>query len=160
LVAQFELFDRETSSGDGRDDLDLVVLNGAGNLVATSLRGGSNEAIVMRSPAPGDYRVCVIGYQAANNQSTDFTLSSAVVTSADHSINFKAMVPAKVNAGSTASVSISWSALAAGKRFAGAVRLLDAANNPATTTLVVVETNNPVPLGEPVERAVAKDAGL
>ncbi len=160
VLAQFELFNRDTSSGNGGDDLDLAVLNGAGNLVGTSLRGGSNEEIVMRSPAAGNYRVCVIGYTAANNESTDFTLSSAVVTSADRGGNFRVLVPTKVYAGSTASVSASWSGLPAGKRFAGAMQLLDAAGGLASTTMFRVETNNPVPLAEAVERAKPKDGAL
>lgn len=160
VVAQFELFNRDTSSGDGRDDLDLAVLNSAGNLVATSLKAGSNEAVVMPSPAAGNYRVCVIGYTAANRQSTDFTLSSAVVTSSDRGGNFRVLVPSKVYAGSTASVSASWSGLPAGKRYAGAMQLLDAAGGVATTTVFRVETDNPVPLAEAVERAKPNNSAL
>jgi subtilisin family serine protease len=160
VLAQFELFNKDTSSGNGNDDLDMALLNGAGNLVAVSLHGGSNEAIVIPSPAGGNYSVCVIGYSSANGQSTDFTLSSAVVTGTDRNGNFKAMVPAKVYAGSTASVGVSWSGLPAGKRFAGAVQLLDASSVLASTTVFQVATNNPVPLGEPVERTSLKDPGL
>jgi hypothetical protein len=160
VLAQFELFNADTSSGNGADDLDMALLNSAGNLVATSLHGGSNEALVLPSPAAGAYRVCVIGYESANHQSTDFSLSSAIVTSAEHNGNFKAMVPTKVYAGSAATVGVSWSGLPTGKRFAGAVQLLDLSNAVASTTVFQVETNNPVPLGEPVERAPLKDAGL
>jgi subtilisin family serine protease len=159
LVAQFELFNRDTSSNGG-DDLDLAVLNGAGNLVNYSGVGGSNEAIVMPAPAAGSYSVCVVGYTAANGQSTNFTLSSAVVTSSDRGGNFKALVPSKVYAGSTASVSASWSGLPSGKRYAGAMQLLDLAGAPASTTVFQVETNNPLPLGEPVQRTAVKDTGL
>ena len=160
VLAQFELFNRDTSSGNGNDDLDLAVLNGAGNLVATALHGGSNESIVMPSPAADTYRVCVIGYAAADNQSTDFTLSSAVVTSTDRGGNFRVLVPTKVYSNSTASVSASWSGLPAGKRYAGAMQLLDATGGVASTTVFQVETNNPVPQAEPMERAKAQDAAL
>ncbi|MEO7493834.1 MAG: S8 family serine peptidase [Massilia sp.] len=159
VLAQFELFDRDTASHGG-DDLDLALLNGAGTVVATSLHGGSNESIILPSPAAGDYRVCVIGYEAANGVSTDFTLSSAVVTATDRGGNFKVMVPTKVYAGSTASVGISWSGLAAGKRFAGAAQLLDLSNTPAATTVFKVDTSAPLPLGEAVERALPKDSGM
>ncbi|MDB5936303.1 MAG: hypothetical protein JWQ01_3647 [Massilia sp.] len=160
LMAQFELFNRDTSSGTGADDLDMVVLNSAGAIVATALHAGSNELIRMAAPAAGDYRVCVIGYSAANGTSTDFTLSSAVVTSADRGGNFRVLVPTKVYASSTASVNASWSGLAAGKRYAGAMQLLDAAGTVATTTGFLVETNNPVPLSEPTLRAPRTQAGL
>ena len=159
VAASFETFDRDTASGGG-DDLDLALLNSAGNLVATALHAGSNEAIVLPSPAPGTYKVCVINYAAANNVSTTFDLSRAVVTSTSRYGNFKAMVPATVYAGSTASVSVSWSGLAAGKRYLGGVQLLDLSGAPASTTLVRVETNNPIPLGEPVLRQPKRDNGI
>lgn len=153
LMAQFELFDRDTSSGSGADDLDLLVLNSAGTVVAGSLSQRSNEEVRMMAPAAGNYRVCVIGYAAANGTSTDFTLSSAVVSSADRGGNFRVLVPSRVYAGSTASVSASWSGLPTGKRYAGAMQLLDLAGKPASNTAFVVETNNPIPLSEPMQRA-------
>jgi hypothetical protein len=159
VLAQFELFDRDTSSGDGHDDLDMALLNGAGTVVALSAHGGSNESMVLPSLAAGNYSVCVIGYASANNSSTAFTLSSAVVTSTDRNGNFKAMVPTQVYAGSTATVGVSWSGLPAGKRFAGAVQLYDNTAKLASTTVFQVETNNPVPLGEPVSRPAPTDGG-
>ena len=157
VLAQFELFDKDTNS-NGADDLDMALLDNAG-LVGYSGNMGSNEAIVLPSPAAGAYRVCVIGYEAANGVATDFTLSSAVVTSADHFANFKAVVPAKVYAGSTATVGVSWSGLPTGKRFAGAVQLFDQSNKLATTTVFEVDTSNAIPLGEPVAKP-RKDSGL
>jgi hypothetical protein len=159
VLAQFELFDRDTSSGDGHDDLDMALLNGAGTVIATSLHGGSNESMVLPSLAAGSYSVCVIGYKSANSTSTDFTLSSAVVTSADRNGNFKAMVPSSVYAGSTATVGVSWSGLPVGKRYAGAVQLFDTSAKLASTTVFQVETNSPVPLAEPVEHVVKVDGG-
>jgi hypothetical protein len=85
-----------------------------------------------------------------------------VVTSTDRRGNFKVLLPAKVYAGSSASLTTSWSGLAAGKRFVGAIQLKDAAGAPASTTVIQVETNNPIPLGEPVERdaVVRQDSGI
>ena len=159
LLAQFELFNRDTSSNGG-DDLDLAVLNPAGTLIAYSGNVASNEAVSLSAPAAGTYRVCTIGYKSANGSSTDFALSSAVVTSTDRGGNFKVLLPAKVYAGSTATVSTSWSGLASGKRFAGVVRLTDDKGVPSTSTVFQVETNNPIPLGEPVARAPAQDTGI
>jgi subtilisin family serine protease len=159
VLAQFELFDRDTASNGG-DDLDLALLNGAGNLVGYSGHGGSNEAIILPSPAAGSYTVCVVGYAAANGQSSDFTLSTVVVTSSDRGGSFKVLVPTKVYAGSTASVSASWSGLPTGKRYAGAMQLLDLVGVLASTTVFQVETNSPMPLGEPVERSSRKDPAL
>ncbi|MGZ8288685.1 MAG: S8 family serine peptidase [Telluria sp.] len=159
LVAAFETFDRDTAS-QGGDDLDLALLNGAGNLVAVALHAGSNEAMILPAPAAGNYKVCVINYAAKNDVSTDFHLSTAVVTGTDRGGNFKAMVPTKVYAGSSASVGVSWSGLPAGKRFFGGVQLLDLSNAPASTTIFQVETNSPLPLGEPVGRAPKRDIGI
>ena len=154
LTAQFELFDRDTEGGGQGADLDMALLNPAGNLIAYSGNGGANESIALNAPAAGTYKLCVVGYASANRQSTNYTLSSAVVSSADKGGNFKVLLPSKVYAGSTATLSAGWSGLATGKRFLGAVQLLDPNGAPASTTVFQVETNNPIPLGEPVERAV------
>lgn len=159
LLAQFELFDRDTAGGGGHD-LDLALLGPSNTLVAYSGNGGSNESIALTAPAAGTYQVCVVGYASANRVSTDFTLSSAVVTTTDRGGNFKLLMPPKVYAGTAASVSASWSLLPAGKRYAGAMQLLDSSGNAATTTIFQVETNNPVPLGEPVAREPALDTGI
>lgn len=159
LRAQFELFDRDTVGGSD-NDLDMALLNPAGTVVAYSGNGGSNEMVAMDAPAAGTYTVCVAGYTTANGQSTDFTLSSAVVSSADKGGNFKVLMPSKVYAGSAASLNASWSGLAAGKRYLGAVELLDPNGAPATVTTFQVETNNPIPLGEPVLKSAQADTGI
>jgi hypothetical protein len=161
LVAQFELFDRDTEGGGQGADLDMALLNPAGNLVAYSGNGGANESIAVNAPAAGTYKLCVVGYASTNKVSTNYTLSSAVVTSTDKGGNFKVLLPAKVYAGSTATLSAAWSGLAAGKRFLGAAQMLDPNGAPASTTVFQVETNNPIPLGEPVQRTVVQqDAGI
>jgi len=159
LRAQFELFDRDTAGGSGHD-LDMALLSPSGTLVSYSGNGGANEFIAVNSPAAGTYQLCVVGYSAADGRSTDFTLSSAVVTSADKGGNFKVLAPSKIYSGSTATVNASWSGLAAGKRFIGAMQLLDANGAPATVTTFQVETNNPIPLGEPVLKGAVRDAGI
>ncbi|HEU4845877.1 MAG TPA: S8 family serine peptidase [Burkholderiaceae bacterium] len=146
VVATFELFNRDTSSGNGDDDLDLALLDASGALVATSLHGGADEAIRLSSPPAGAYRACVIGYAAADGVSTDFTLSSAIVTRADTGGGLKAIGPSKVYVGGTATVAVSWTGLAPGQRYYGGVQYLDLAGNVAATTMIEVETNNPLPL--------------
>jgi hypothetical protein len=152
VAASFETFNRETSSQTSADDIDLALLNGAGNIVATALHAGSNESILLASPPAGSYKLCLINYAAANNSATTFNLHSAVVNTSDVGGNFKAMMPSVVYPGGTASVGTSWSGLAAGKRFLGGLRLLDASGVVGATTLFQVETNNPVPLAEPMAR--------
>ena len=65
VAAQFELFDRDTS-GQGGDDLDLVMVNAAGQLVAYSATYGSDETIALAAPPAGNYRVCTLGYSTAS----------------------------------------------------------------------------------------------
>ena len=159
LVARFETFDRDTTEGAG-NDLDLLVLNSAGTVVAGSTNGGSNESVTLTRPVAGSYKVCVIGYALANGSSTGFGLSSAIVTTADKGGNLKVSLPSKVYVGGSATAGISWSALAAGKRYLGAVGFLDANNAVASITVLSVETNNPLPLAVPQQRNAKVDTRL
>ena len=153
LTMQFELFDRDTT-GNGKDDLDLALLSPAGKLIGYSGNQTSNELVTLNTPAAGAYKVCTVGYRTSDGQPTQFSLHSAVVSTADKGGNFKALLPAKVVAGSTATVSTSWSGLPTGKRFLGAVQLLDQNKAPASVTVFQVETNNPVPVGELTPRQI------
>ncbi|TFW13961.1 peptidase S8 and S53 subtilisin kexin sedolisin [Massilia arenosa] len=159
LAASFELFSRTTGAGNGNDDIDMVLINSAGTAVGYSGNGGANETIRLLAPAAGNYTLCLIGYGLENNQSTQTTLNAAVVSTADVGGNFKAAVPPKVYAGSTASVGVNWSGLASGKRYLGGLRLLDQNNVAQSNTLFLVETNNPIPLDDPQPRTqiVGKD---
>lgn len=159
LTMQFELFDRDTT-GNGKDDLDLALIAPNGTLAGYSGNGTSNELVVVNSPAAGNYKVCTVGYDTNSGGASQFQLHSVLVNKADRLGNFKVLLPAKVVAGSTATVSASWSGLPAGKRFLGSLQLLDLNKAPATTTIFLVETNNPVPVGEPVPRAAPTDNGI
>lgn len=108
------------------------------------------------------HAVPTVHVTAANGASANYALSSAVVASSDRGGNFKVLMPAKVYAGSAASLTASWSGLAAGKRFVGAVPLKDPNGAPAAPTVFQVETNNPLPLGEPADRdaVVGLDSGI
>jgi hypothetical protein len=159
MAAQFELFDRDTS-GQGGDDLDLVMVNAAGALVAYSASYGSDEVIALAAPPAGSYRVCTIGYSTVGDASATYGLHSVVVNTSDKGGNLKALVPAQVFAGGKATIPVSWSGLQSGKRFLGAVRFLDATGAIGATTVVQVETNQPVPLGERQQRSKFKDSNI
>lgn len=159
MAAQFELFDRDTSVPGGHD-LDLVLVNASGALVAYSASTGSNEVIALASPPAGNYRLCTIGYSTANNATASYGLHSVVVNTTDKGGNLRALVPAQVYAGGKATVPVSWSGLASNKRFLGAVRLLDNTGAVGATTVVQVETNQPVPQAERQARGRAKDLGI
>ncbi|HEX8407158.1 MAG TPA: S8 family serine peptidase [Duganella sp.] len=153
VVVSLELFDRDTSSGNGNDDLDLLLLAPDGSVAASSLNGGSNESIMVNSPAAGAYSACVLAYAPANGVATAYTLSSAVVGRSDVGGNLKVTTPGKVYAGSAATVSASWSGLAVGKRYLGGVQFLNASGAVAGTTALLVETNNPLPVALTSPRA-------
>ncbi|MET0319219.1 MAG: S8 family peptidase [Duganella sp.] len=144
ITAVFETFDRDTGSKGG-DDIDMVVLNPNDGMAAYSLRTFANEQVVLNSPSPGTYRVCVIGFAPANDVSTEFRLSSAIVTRGDTLGNLK-VGAGRVTAGTVATLTASWSGLPAGKRYFGGVQYLDPAGLIATSTALQVETNDPVPL--------------
>ncbi|HEY1151307.1 MAG TPA: S8 family peptidase [Pseudoduganella sp.] len=159
VAASFELFDRDTGV-PGVDDLDLALLDSSGKLVSVSTVEGSNEQVLLSSPPAGEYKLCVIGYSAANKASIDFQLSSAIVTKADQGGALKAMVPGRVYKDRLATVNVNWTGLAKGKRFLGGVQWLDLEGKPASTTLVQVETDDPVPLARPERQAAAVDPRL
>ena len=159
MAAMFELFDRDTT-GQGGDDLDLVLINAAGTAVASSATYGSNETIAVAAPPAGTYRLCTIAYSTSDGRPTNYGLHSVVVNTTDKGGNLRAAVPATVYAGGKATVPVSWSGLASGKRFLGAVRLLDNTGAVGSTTVVQVETNQPVPLGESQQRDKFKNGKI
>ncbi|MRW93053.1 S8 family serine peptidase [Duganella sp. FT80W] len=160
VAASFELFDSDTSSGDGSDDLDLYLLDSTGALVGSSGTGGSNEAILLNAPAAGNYKLCVIGYAAADGLSTNFNLSSVVVSRTDTGGSLKAMLPSQVYAGGTATVGATWSGLASGQRYLGGIQFLDTSGATAATTVLLIETNSPVPLARGAAHTTKRNSAL
>lgn len=149
LLARFALFDEDTAGGSG-SDLDLFVVKPDGT-IASSGNGGSNERVELSNPAAGTYRVCVIGYEPVGGSAT-YKLSSWVLQPNVIGGAFKALLPGFVYVGGTATVGMSWSGLAAGQRHLGALVYL-ASGVPIGTTLVEVNTNDPLPLFDSARRS-------
>nr|WP_223279145.1 hypothetical protein [Janthinobacterium lividum] len=143
LAARFATYDSETTGG-ANTDLDMEVYNAANVLVGSSGNESSNEQVELRLPAAGTYKVCVIGFAPQNGQA-DYTLSSWVLAPGLNNGSFKALMPGTAFMGGTASVSLSWSNLAEGKRHLGAVGY-QVAGVVQGVTVVEVNTNDPVPL--------------
>ncbi|KQZ43780.1 S8 family serine peptidase [Duganella sp. Root1480D1] len=144
LVARFALYDVDTSghqAGD-HDDLDLLVLNGAGNQVGSSGGGTSNEMVTLNQPAAGSYKVCVIGY-APFGDSSNYTLSSWTVAKDEMGGNLKMLLPSTAFTGVTTTIGASWSGLASAKYLGAAVFTAPGGN--VATTLLEVDTTVPVP---------------
>jgi subtilisin family serine protease len=142
LLARFALFDSDTS-GNGETDLDLVVVKGS-TLVASSGGATANEAVQLVAPAAGDYRVCVIGYSPVGGQSS-YALSSWVVQPTSTGGNFKVNLPSVATIGGTATVGMSWSGLAVGKRHVGVVNYVLGGVKQGST-VIDVDTTDPLPL--------------
>ena len=70
--------------------------------------------------------------------SSSFKLSSWIVTPADLGGNFNVLLPGQVYAAGTSTVGMSWSGLASGKRYLGAVQFLDLSGLPQATTVLSV----------------------
>ncbi|MDP9107779.1 MAG: S8 family serine peptidase [Pseudomonadota bacterium] len=158
LVARFALYDADTSGyrAGGSDDLDLLVLDGAGNTVGSSGGPTANERVQLTNPAADTYKVCVIGYAPLHGSST-YTLSSWVVGAADVGGNFKAMMPGTAYLGGTATVGMSWSGLAADTRYLGALRYV-VGGVPQTTTSILIETTDPLPMANSPRSVVMPNA--
>jgi subtilisin family serine protease len=149
LAARFSLYNDDTTGGKiqgGQDDLDMVILDAANNVVGGSLNDGSNESVTLSRPAAGTYKVCTVAYNLQGRPSTTFTLSSWVVAKGEVGAGaFKVLLPGTAYVGGTASVGMSWSGLAAGIRYLGAASY-NVLGVPQGLTLVEVNTNDPVPL--------------
>jgi subtilisin family serine protease len=141
-TARFALYDSDTS-GNGLSDLDLVVARGT-TVVGSSGGETANEMVTLNNPPAGDYTVCVVGYAPVGGSAT-YKLSSWVLNPGATGGNFKVVAPSMVALGGTASVAISWSGLATGKRHLGSISYLSGAT-PVGTTLVEVDTTDPIPL--------------
>ena len=159
MVARFGL--RDADVGSAGDDNDMLLLYPNGTTSVYSGNDGSNETVQVTNPVAGTYKVCVVAYGGA--AAMTHSLSSWIVSPGEGA-GLKVAVPAQVYAGSTASVALTWSGLATGKRYLGAFQLLDLNGVAQTTTTVRVSTDGSVPvLNEPttvpaklVESAVAQ----
>lgn len=155
MVARFSLRDIDTSGfkAGKSDDLDLIVMNAAGVQVGYSGTVTSNEMVTLTNPAAGTYRVCVAGY-APNGDSATYTLASWVVGRGEIGGSLKVTLPGSVFVGGTSSATASWSNLAQGQRYLGAVDFLMNGATAVGRTLITVDATNPVPVptteGKPV----------
>lgn len=142
MLARFSLFDEDTQGGSD-SDLDLIVVNAAGTIVASSGNGGSNERAQLLNPAAGTYKVCVVGYDPVGG-SAAYKLSSWVLQQNVINGNFKAVLPGIAYVGGTATVTMGWSGLDAGKRHLGILRYVLGGVTQGNT-IVEVNTDDPLP---------------
>ena len=127
LYLRIALFDAYT---DGNDDLDLYLFfcpDGTTNSCSQVGQSGgftSNEKIDVTTPTPGMYIIAVHGFetdQVAGGPGANYSLFVWSFGVDDNVGNLAVTGPGSVNAGDHADLGLSWSQLAPGMRYLGAV---------------------------------------
>ncbi len=104
----------------GNDDIDLFLEDSAGNIIAASTNGGTDELIELFLPADDTYTMVVHGWSIPSDPLA-YTLSSWVIPLASGGSLSVDNAPASATVGATGMVDVSWSGLAAGTEYLGAV---------------------------------------
>lgn len=113
-------FVRMVLSIPGDDDIDLFLEDSSGNLVASSTNGGTDELIELTMPADDTYTLVVHGWSVPSAP-LPYTVSTWIVSQTPGgSLNIDS-APASAAVGTTGTVQVSWSGLAAGTDYLGAV---------------------------------------
>ena len=129
--ARFSLFDADVNAGS---DIDLCVFNSTGNLVGASGSGTSAEEVNLVKPAAGNYTAVVHGWGVVG--SSPFKLHTWLLGTTS-AVNMSVSAPASATTGSTGTVSLSFTGLAAGTKYLGSVAYGGAAGMPNPTIVRV-----------------------
>lgn len=119
-------------------DLDLFVFGPAGNLVATSTAGGTDEEINLTLPGDGTYSIFVHGWSAPGGDSP-YDLYTWVVSATPGGSLTIDSAPTTVTSGDTADIEASWTGATAGSWHLGAV---SHSNDSGLLALTVVDVDN------------------
>jgi hypothetical protein len=106
--------------GDSAIDLDVFVLDSAGNTVASSTNGGTDELIDLTLPADGTLSVYVHGWQTAGSPA-DYTMYTWAVSATPGGNMTVDSAPTSATVGATETIDLSWSGATAGQWHLGAV---------------------------------------
>ncbi|MCP3992470.1 MAG: S8 family peptidase [Actinomycetia bacterium] len=112
-------------STEDEADLDVFVFDPAGNQVATSTAGGTNELIELVAPSPGVWSVYIHGW-ATIGPDSDYDLSTWSVPDTAGSLSITAAPTAAV-IGNIDTIDVAWTGLSAGVEYLGAVAHSDGA---------------------------------
>jgi len=121
---RFALFDEAT---DGDDDLDLYVYycpNDICSLIGESGSETSEEEYSLITPPAGRYAVLIHGFETdevAGGPGANYQLFAWAFGLVDDAGNMTVSAPASVTAGSTETLQVNWSGLAADRRYLGAI---------------------------------------
>jgi hypothetical protein len=136
-LARFQLFDEFT---DGEDDLDLylyrVGTGGSLTLVGQSAGATAAERIDLASPAAGNYKLYVHGWQT-DGTSAAYTLFSWLVPSTAAGNMTVTSSTSAATVGGSADVKIAWSGLTAGSKYLGRARFSDGSGTIGSTIVSI-----------------------
>ena len=104
----------------GDDDIDLFLEDSSGNIVAASTNGGTDELIELTLPADDTYTMVVHGWSVPS-EPLAYTLHYWAVPLASGGSLSVDSAPASATIGATETIDVSWSGLAAGTQYLGAV---------------------------------------
>jgi subtilisin family serine protease len=131
-VARFQLFAGDASPGS---DLDLYVYRGS-TQVGVSGGGTADEQVTLRNPTAGAYTVYVHGFAVAGGTPSPFKLYTWLLGNTGAG-NMAVSAPASAVIGTTGAINLTFSGLASGKKYLGAVAYNGLPVNP---TIVRVDT--------------------
>lgn len=117
----------------------------AGNQVAQSADGDSEEAVSIASPAAGTYTIEVVGYSVPSG-STDYDYRDVFFSAALGSVTVDGSTPVQLGTGASTTVTGQVTAAAAapeGREFFGRVQLVNARGTVAGTGSVKIEKVTP-----------------
>jgi hypothetical protein len=108
----------------GPDDIDLFLENSSGDIVASSGNGGTDELIELVLPANDTYTLVVHGWSVPSAP-LPYTVSTWIVPLASGGSLSVDSAPASAVSGTSGTVNVSWSGLAPGTQYLGAVSHAD-----------------------------------
>ncbi len=104
----------------GPDDIDLYLEDAAGNVVAASTSGGTNELIELVLPVDGDYVMVVHGWSVPSDP-LPYDLSEWVVSATPGGPLTIDAAPTEAVAGTVGNITASWTGLTPGLTHLGAI---------------------------------------
>jgi subtilisin family serine protease len=118
----------------GDDDIDLYLLNSAGQVVAQSTAGGTDELIELSHPAAGDYTLVVHGWQVSGT--LNFSIDNWVVPTTPGTLTVTS-APTAATVGEEGTVSLAWTGATPAGTYYGALDHTDGTSSLAQTIVQV-----------------------
>jgi hypothetical protein len=121
----------------GDDDIDLYLTNSAGDIVAQSTSGGTDELIELHHPADDTYTMHVHGWSITNPAGLAFSLQSWLVPEASGGSLVIASAPTEAVNATAGTINLTWAGLTPGVSYLGTVSHNDDVGEMAITVVSV-----------------------